>query len=265
MNKSLYTAVLFGFFAFGLLLVLISTTFFDNGIWKNVFDTLATTLMISGTLGLIDQYILKNDMINFITSKVGLKKSIDTTGVTDILSGSSEIPYASIFDKTEKKIDIVHAYGQTWTRNYTDRLVLALRDTNAEIRVILMDPEYTELIKAYYPQINQPSPTALRDKLYEVARRWKEIYERAGINDPKRLKIYFHQNIQTVAMYRFDDTIICNQLHITKKPQIYNFPSIICTKTDIENDLFHVYLTEIDQLIKESRNIPIENLDTQPL
>jgi len=243
----------------GLVLVLISTTLGD-GYLKSVINNISSALMISGVLGLIDQYILKNEMINYIISKVSLKKSVDLTGLTDLQYGSDQVPYKEFLETAKKKIDVVHLYGQTWTKTHTGRLITALRDTNVEIRVVLMDPLNIDLINIVSPMLKRVDSAELINRIETVSGIWKDIYTRSGVSNPDRIKIYYHSNIQTVALYRFDDNLVCRQLHISKHPNLCSSPTLICKKGSTGKSIFNVYMSDIEQLIKDSRNVPITSI-----
>lgn len=230
--------------------------------FSSLFSELSSVVLIAGTFGLLDRFILTKEMLTFIVNKVNLKRSIEQTGISEVYYGWKSIPYDDLFSKVEHSVDIVHAYGQTWTRTHSDNILTLLRTTKCKVRVILMDPECPEIINSFYSHYNNSSPESLIDKINTVTRTWKRLFDRSEIGDIERLKVYYHSRPQTVALYRFDDKIVCNQLNITKDPTTYNFPSITCEKTENSIDMYKVYIAEIERLILESREIPLNTINS---
>lgn len=260
--KPMYLLGLLGFILLGLGAAyygeLIKTTY---STLSSVLSNLSVALIITGLFGLINEFIIKNAMLELIISKVQLKNAIEQTGLDDISFDWKTIPYRKFFESTKGQLDIVNAYGSTWTNSWEDELVTVLTNTECNIRVILLDPNSTTMIPAFADQYGILDEE-LKNKIIGVTKKWKRIYERSGINDPSRLKIYYHSGVQTIALYRFDNTIVSTLLRITKKPATaFRFPSLICSKTDRLSDLFSIYIHEIEDLLLESREVSLNSIN----
>lgn len=244
----------------GFLFAILASLSKDVFLIGNILDDIAGALFIAGTLGILDKYLLQNQLVNLVTSKVGLKKSIDATGITEIHLGWRDLPYEKLFAETKNNIDVVHVYAQTWTNLHADDFVEILRSKQTNIRIILLDPEDDIIINAFARQYNR-TPEELKNQIRSVLKKWRKIYERSEINNKSRLKIYLQTGIQTMALYRFDNTIISSALTISKKPQSpYQLPSIICEKNEQTSILFDIYLKEIEGIIKEAREINVDDI-----
>lgn len=244
----------------GVLIAIIADLSKDIFIIGNVLDDIAGALLISGSIGIIDKYILHNQLINLVIGKVNLKKTIDITGMTEVHLGWRDLPYAKLFATTKYNIDVVHAYASTWTNLYADDFVNLLKTKEINIRIVLLDPDSDEIISTYARQYNR-TPEELKAQIKGVLRKWKNIYERSGIQDKNRLQLYVQNGVQTMALYRFDNTVISTSLPISKiQSGAYKLPSFICENHEQKTDLFRVYTQEIEDVINEARKLDIDNI-----
>lgn len=226
----------------------------------NIFDDTASALFITGLFGLFNEFILKRDQLDMIIDKVNLKKSIDNAGIEDIVLGWQGIPYNKLFSETKKNIDVVNAYGQTWLKYYREKLLKVLKETNTNIRVILLDPNDDINMEAFSRHYNI-SKDELINRIKNVTNMCKSIYNEAGVIDENRLKIYYHKGIQTLALYRFDKYIVSNELEITKDfSSGAEFPNIICKDSNDKYTLYKIYLNQINDLIKESIQVQLSDI-----
>lgn len=224
----------------------------------NVLNGLAGSLTVAGVLGIIEKYFLHNQLVEFVINKVSLKKSLDSTGVSDIQLGWRNLPYNKLFSNTKYHIDIVHAYGSTWTNSFTDDLVDML-NKGVTIRVFLLDPDNEALMKVFANQYDSTGEELSR-RVNGVIKKWKIIRDRVEPSKQDLLELYLNDGVQTIALYRFDDTIIASALSLVKGQKIaYRLPSLICEKDSQTDNLYSAYDQEINHLSKQAKRV---NFDT---
>lgn len=250
-----------------LILIIISIVIFIlsdviNSTWHNywinivvsLLNNIASAILISGVLGIIDAYCLKSTLIDLILEKVKIKEQLNSTGLEEVLPGIKSISYNVYIKKATKHIDIVHIYGRTWTNTYSDEIKDKLLKSNCKIRIILVNPE-SPFIPALEKHFDY-KPNELIENIKYVTKIWTEIYNKK-INQSNRKKsqgtieLYYHSGQPTNSMYRVDDRIIVVQTKSTKE-KTTRLPSMIFKNTNKDDCLYNTYLKEINQLIKES-------------
>lgn len=229
--------------------------------FKSVISNIGSAVFISGIFSLIDQYILKIDLVELILEKLKLKQSIDTTGIEEVFFGIGDIDYSYYLKKASKNIDIVHIYGRSWTNANVDELTEKYLNSNCNIRVILLSPDslFIPGLAGHY-SITEDD---LKGRIIDVAKMWKYIRDKRCGQRRRRtqscLKVYYHTGQPTNSFYRIDDRIICVQSKVTKG-RTTKLPSFILSNTNKQQDLYTVYKEEIEQLIKESKELDLDTI-----
>ncbi|MDM8129344.1 hypothetical protein QUV80_12855, partial [Paraclostridium benzoelyticum] len=194
------------------------------GFWKNIVNQVSLAILISGILGIINEYILKETLVELILDKLRIKSEVDTTGLEEILAGITEINYKNYFKKAKKHVDIVHIYGRTWTNNNIDEIMDRIMASNCKVRVVLVDPEspFVHGLENHFDY----KEGEIKRHIEEVTSIWKEKYKKiektqsSGKRKPKNLgkiELYYQKGQPTNAMYGVDDRIIVIQTKTTKE------------------------------------------------
>jgi hypothetical protein len=235
----------------------------NNEFWKAIIRNIASAILITGIFSLLNQYFLKDKLVELILNKLNLKQDIDRAGIESLFSGIDDIDYRYFFKKAKKNIDILHIYGRTWTNNNIDEITNKYLNSNCNIRVILLSPNslfVPALADHYNSEHYNCTPGNLRDIILEVANKWAEMVKKKhGRKSKNFLKLYFHFGQPTNSIYRIDDRIIIVQTK-TSKGKTKRLPSIICKDTQRADDLYSIYMDEIELIIKESQEVDIERL-----
>lgn len=242
----------------GLLMGIISQQF-TSEFWKASFSNISSALIVAGVLSFINEKIMKENLIEIILDKVDLKKNIDTTGVSEIHTNISNIKYSSYLKNSEKNIDIIHTYGRTWTSNNIDEISEKLLNSDCNIRIVLVNPNSLFIDGLAY--VYGETSDGLRQIILDMSERWKELYEKKeavkGKTTESSIKLYYHKNLPSCSLYRFDDNIINVQSKLSCG-RSKKLTSIVCTNTEKEDDVYSNFNHEIEQLIKESEEIPLD-------
>lgn len=242
-------------FAIGIIFLFLSELVDNENIWKDVLENIGTAFFFTGIFGLIQEYILKDKLVDVILSKLRLKEDIDRTGIEKVFFGISDIDYRYYFKKAVKNIDILHIYGRTWTNNHIDEIEERLLNSNCKIRIILLSPDspFVPALAEFYGQ----TPDELKQTIDSVAKMWKESYLKKEVQKRKKnqsaIDLYYHCGFPTNSLYRIDDRVVFVQNKMTKG-KTKSLPSFICKNTSRE-DLYSNYLTEINTLIKEAKKV----------
>lgn len=244
----------------GVVLFILSE-FIPNKIFNNVVSEIAGAVLISGILGIIDAYLLKESLIELILEKIKVKEEVNRTGLEELLPGITEINYKYYFKNANKNIDIVHIYGRTWTNNNIDEITERLLRTNCKIRVVLVDPSspfVTALEEHFGYEKGQ-----LVNLINSVSKMWKEKYIKKQSQGKRKtqssIKLFYHRGQPTNSMYRIDNRVIVVQTKTTKE-KTTKMPAMIFKDTNKEDCFYNSYIKEIEQLIKESIEVDFNNI-----
>jgi hypothetical protein len=236
--------------------------FIPTGAWKNIIGQISLAILISGILGIINEYMLKDSLVELILEKVKIKENVDKTGLEEIVPDITEINYKYYFKKARKNIDIVHIYGRTWTNNNIDEITERVMNSNCHVRVVLVDPEspFTPALEEHFQYENGQLKTLIAD----VSKVWKEKHAKKERSKTRKsnqgsIKLYYHKGQPVNSMYRIDDRVIVVQTNTTQE-KTTRMPAIIFKDTNKSNCFFNIYKKEIEQLIEESRIVKFEDL-----
>lgn len=162
----------------GLLIVgfvlLVASEFIKEGIIKSITNQVSLAILISGVLGTIDQYFLKDNLVNLILDKLKIKSDVNSTGIEEILADINRINYDEYFKKSRKNIDIVHIYGRTWTNNYIDEIMDRVKNSKCNVRIVLVHPDLL-FVPALERHFNYDEGK-LKELIEEVTSIWKHKY-----------------------------------------------------------------------------------------
>lgn len=173
-------------------------------------------------------------------------------GLKKLYTNVEDIDYNKLIDGVKHHIDIVHIHGMTWTNSNRNILKNKLKDSNIQIRVVLLD--YRNIFFKPYADFIGQEGKYLNNKTAEVIDIWKAMYNEAtsnGKKDGAELTIYFHVGFPSKSLYRFDNQIISNPAVMTKNKSPM-MPTLHCEKNENPNCLFNVYYDEINWLIENS-------------
>lgn len=233
----------------------------DVWVWESVLENLATAFFFTGIFGLVQEFMLKDKMVDLILSKLSLKKEIDRTGIESVYFGISDVNYQFFLKKATEHIDIVHVYGRTWTNNNIDEITDRLLHSNCKIRVILLSPDspFVPALAAHYGQ----APEVLKQTMKEVSKTWKTAFEkksqqqatrRRGRTSRASIDLYYHNSIPSNSLYRIDDRIIFVQSKMTKG-KTKMLPTFVFQNNEDKESIFNDHLSEINTLIGESTKV----------
>lgn len=257
--KQMYTIIALGTATVGLILIVMSNLI-NSGFIATSLQNVASALIIAGIFSLVNEYMLKDKLVELVLDKIHLKESIDKTGIVSILYNISDINYKTFIKGSTKKIDIVHVYGRTWTSNNLDDLREKYLSSsfNVEIRVILVSPDspFIDGLAASYGTTTDE----LRKTIENMLNIWKELYHlKTNRNHRKSkgsLKLYFHKGFPSHSLYRFDDKLIFVQSRLSKG-KTKKLATMVTTKTGKQESLYNTFLDDIDTLVQEAEEVSL--------
>ncbi|MBE6805648.1 MAG: hypothetical protein E7526_03870 [Ruminococcaceae bacterium] len=235
---------------------------------------IGSILLISGVYSILDSYFLKQSMTDMIIEKINLDKAVDDTGLVDIGSNLRNINYQKYFEEAKKNIDILHVYARTWTTNNFDFIKDTVMNNECRLRIILLNPDspFVSALETHYDY----QPGELKKYINEVVSQWKKLaYEleikKRYFTDKKyrkknrksyktnkcgTIELYFNNGQPTNSIYRIDEKIIMVSTKTSKDKSI-RAPYFIYCNNKIENNVFSMYVKEIEKVIDEGEKVEL--------
>jgi len=237
-------------------------------------QSLGSIFLISGIYSIIESYYLRKSMIDMVIEKVQLDSSIDETGLVKVGANLADIPYQSYFKEASSHIDILHVYARTWTNTNYDFIKDAVLNTRCRLRVILINPEslFVPALEKHYGY----SAGDLKKYIEEVTQQWKQLakeveekrkfctdktYRRNHRKSYKNricgnVELYYFNGQPTNSLYRIDDKMITVGTK-TSKDRSVHIPYMIYTNNDNSNNMYKMYLAELEKIVKEAEKVDL--------
>ena len=220
-------------------------------LWNGV-RSLGMAMIIASIFDAINNFYLKDKMVDLILEKMQIKETIHKTGISEIVSDLSDLDYRHYIRNSRESIDIYHVYGRTWTNNNFEAIKNKVLHSNCKIRIVLLSPDskFVEPLAERYGVTKEE----LISNIGYVKKCWLELMElkkNAKKKNQSSLRIYYTNAFPVYSLYRFDNTII-NILSKPSKGRTTNLPTFICEDSNKESDLYSMYLKEFEEIVNES-------------
>lgn len=253
MFKKIFQKRIFGVSSFItiVIIILVGILFFyfselaNQTFWKAILSNIGAALLISGIFTVVNDFFMKDKLVEMIFKKLKLKEDIQRTGIDETILDITTVDYGYYIKKAEENIDVFHTYGESWTKTNHDHFVNKLQNSNCKIRVFLVSPD-SKFLPALADQYNT-TEEELKATIERVKILWESIYQKKKENKKSDLKLYFYDLFPSRTIYRFDDQIIVVDTRITRG-RSSKLPVLICTDTKKTNDFFDYYTDELNEV-----------------
>lgn len=228
-------------------------------VWNNILCSIGSIVIVSGIYTVIYEYSIRNSMYYIMRKELGIKDFVDSSGVDNILLRIDNINYKALFDGVQSEIDILHSYSNSWNKANFDNIKDLLRQKkNVSIRVVLLSPE-SQLLPGLYRLYRKESLDSLYYAMHQSVSDWLELKKLAE-NNSNKITIYYHKQIPTHSVYRFDDIIVTVSNPIPADNSL-KYPTIICRRNKkYSEDLYVNYKNELENVISLSTEVTDNNL-----
>src|ERR1039458_9951009 len=106
----------------------------SNEHWQILLRTLGSSLIVTGGLTMIWNFVAKRAFLEEVLAKAGVAKELQFAGVVQITGAFyRDVDWAAMF-RTVKKLDLFFAYAQTWRHLHTEQLQRLSRAPGARDR-----------------------------------------------------------------------------------------------------------------------------------
>ncbi|WP_277586572.1 hypothetical protein [Psychrobacillus antarcticus] len=242
----------------GLLLIVLNEMYVTSDLWGEILNNLAAILFIAGVFEIMNELYMKEKLVDLILHKLKLKETIDKTGITEVFSDINDIDYRFYIKNSVRYIDIYHVYGRTWTNSHIETIKDKLIHSNCKVRVVLLS-QNSSFIHPLAERYEIPDEELIRN-IKNMEETWRRLFREKKVVKKRKtqssLKLYYSDSFPTYSLYRFDDSII-NVQSKPSKGRTISLPTIVCTDTNKGNDLYDMYLKEIEDIIQQAQEVDL--------
>lgn len=233
--------------------IILSVTFaMHDNICKIFLQTISSYIIVSCLLDILKKYATDEELIKDISDGINSEIGAMALGIKKIdINNERTLTPEKIIKCAKKHIDILHIYGDSWTRENEIVLTEALKN-KVQVRVIMSDFNNDITMKFYSSHMGKD----VKSKIQEVLEKWKNIYVNSGLNN--NLKIYLFSGAITHTIHLNEHSIVIKSIPACKA---YAQGKIITIYSKNSNEgIYEKYEQEITQIVKESNAYTIEEL-----
>lgn len=151
------------------------------------------------------------------------------------------VPWEDLFAKT-KCLELMVAYGATWRNTHSQRLNHFLSNEGTNLRVILPDPENSDVVKELARRFSKDT-ASIRSKVQEAIEFFKSLRE----SFPHKVGIYLMASCPTHTFYRFD-----NEAVLALYPHFQGRTGVPTFVVERGGELYEFVLAECHSLFREA-------------
>lgn len=174
------------------------------------------------------------------------------TDIAFMADSVAEAGYSNLILQTRSTLDISHFHGAKWTKANYPALSERFSYGNLTVRVVLASYEspffgpYAMLKNTAVPEDDRIED--MKGKIKQAINTWTQLYEEAATNGAQnlRLEIYLHKQTPSMAIYRFDQTMVITPTK--NSANISLFPAFKLYDTVDKNCAFKAFLEEFESL-----------------
>ncbi|WP_368254763.1 hypothetical protein [Clostridium paraputrificum] len=222
----------------------------NEGLVKIFIGTISSYFIVSSILDYFNKSRNEEILIEKVCDCVNGESCAGRLGVINLSSTYSNGTY-NILEETKKSIDIMHVYGEHWTRSNRQQLIDILKNKSIKVRVILADYEDEITINTYNRQYNTDD---IKDRIGRVVAFWKDIYKQSGSKE--NLELYLFPGVLTAAIYINENKAVALHFLSSKNRHLDEMTEVVAKKVD--KGLYDRYKKEIQYVIDESRIVALD-------
>ena len=192
------------FIASGLGLFLIQSVFLTvNTAWYNAVGNIASAALIGGLLTLLQHILMKEGEEERLRELFGISIAIQKSGLTNILTDSSEFHYHDIIVNSTQ-FHVIMNDGQRWVGNHSPALEERFNKKGTVTEFYFVNPDGP--FCAPLAQKTDTTCDLLKLKIESTVDLLKRTYEKTSRSGS--LKIYYLKNYPTQTLFYTEKTVI---------------------------------------------------------
>lgn len=202
--KYKYRYIAFIIVAGGIVVMLLRGFFSDpSSFGYKFFTDLGSAILVSGVISFISQIMLKKEFDLDLAEKMKISESINSSGLTTILTDASKYDYTEIMMKARNFCVIIND-GKRWVENHSQKLKDRFDKTSNTTEFFIVNPE-GPFFKALAVKTNK-NEEELRAKIENTITLLKEIYSES--KKKSKLNIYYLKNYPTQTLFYSDNKVV---------------------------------------------------------
>ncbi len=135
------------------------------GPWVLLLRDFGSLLVVTGVFTIIWELVGRRALFDEFWSKAQLAESIRAAGLGHVAESFRTLDWVSLL-RHATRLDIFFSYGRTWRNAHSESLEALLRRPDGRIRVVLPDPDNSEIVSELarrFQQTGEQVATAIRE------------------------------------------------------------------------------------------------------
>lgn len=171
-----------------------------TGARKVLFQHVGSFVIASVAMALIFEFWQLRSLLNDLYEQAGITEKIQRAGISSVsVLFQDGVDWDRLF-RESRRLGIVFAYGSTWRNTHQHRLREFLRAADAELDVVLPDPQNDIIMAEMALRFGEIPPDELRGRIQDATRFFIELdHQFAGT-----VRVFYVNRSLTHSFYRFD-------------------------------------------------------------
>jgi hypothetical protein len=175
-----------------------------NTFWYSATGNIANAILICGIISLLEHIVTKKENDEQLAKLFHISSSIRTSGMTNILTDSSQYDYHDLITSSQFFCGILND-GRRWVGNHSDAIEQRFNKKGNTTEFYFVNPD-SDFCKALATKTDVPGQDTPDKKILQTISMLKSTYERSEKNGV--LKIYFLKNYPTQTLFYTDNTVV---------------------------------------------------------
>lgn len=244
------SAIVFGI---GVILLLLSEriTFEPGYSWiKSSISNFGGLLVATISIATLWELFSKRSFLDELLEKTAFAEDIRSTGLMGISMNPVRGPDFTKIIRNAERLDIFVCYANTWRATYEEDLRYLASKKKTRIRLIVPDPDNTEIMKELAHRFKVSDEKHMADRVLHAIEEYKALFL-SPKNTTLDFSIWVHNETPITSFYRFDKCAILTLYKHAKGRG--NVPSLIAERG---GSLYGYIEAEVDSLIKGIQEQP---------
>jgi len=177
-------------------------------IWQIFAQNIGVLLIVTVSITFLWEFLGKRAFLNEILAKTRMAEEVRLAGIigfTDSFHNIDMTYWESLF-RNASHLDIFFAYGHTWRSIHRQHLEEVVKKDNAQIRVVLPDPENEQVVLELARRFNYP-PNKVKEFIREAEEDFRKLRQ-STTDGGAKVNIWFLPATPQFTFYRFDNVAI---------------------------------------------------------
>ena len=192
----------------GLLILSEANDWIAASAWrKSVIANFGGLLVATLSIAALWELFSKRAFFDELLAKAGLADDIRTLGLVGLTVNPLRGTDFPKLIRSTSRLDIFVCYANTWRATHEEDLRTLARKPNIRVRLLVPNPNNTEIMKELAHRFGSASPLVLAEKVNVAIKEMKSIFAEAK-NQTSNFSVWVHEENPVTSFYLFDNIAV---------------------------------------------------------